>query len=142
MATLQEQRQAIAAGMAASRQATGGDERRAIGQRLIEERTGKAVVEDLNRLTAPGRPRSNLSPVSPVGSLPAAVGRGEYKKPAATTGGIASPLVERPDTRTFHEAKAVWSSDGFMPLLVKRVATVSMLDANAEAVELEFENVP
>lgn len=137
MATLQEQRQAIAAGMSASRAATGQASRNAAGQAMIEQRTGKAVAADINRLTRPQRSRKTLSPVPPVGALPASRGRGVYKPPAATgTGGIASPLTE-PD----YSAREWWpnghlSSDGLFVLpAAKRVV---MTDANGAEVIFDY----
>lgn len=146
MATLQEQRQAIAQGMASSRAATGGDERRATGQRIIEERTGKAVADDLNRLISQPRQRQTLKTVSPVGALPAGVGRGVYVPPAATTGGgIASPLTEKtkvvggktvPDNELW--AAGYPSSDGLLVLPAWK--TVRLTDANGAEVVFEYAN--
>ncbi|MDP2244010.1 hypothetical protein [Pseudomonas sp.] len=141
MATLQEQRQAIAAGMAASRAPTAEAERKAIGKRIIEERTGKAVVEDLNRLTTPARQRSSLRPVGAVGALPASVGRGVYQEPAATTGGIASPLAEDvtllegkyyPDREYWPEGHT--SSDGLFVLPAIKI--LNLRDANDAVVQI------
>lgn len=136
MATLAEQRRAIAAGVAAGRQATGEGERKAIGQRIIEERTGKAVVDDVNSLIKPERQRRQQRTVQPVGAVPAGQGRGEYKTPPATTGGIASPITE-PD----YAAREYWptglvSSDGlfFLPAEKKIVAA----DANGAEVIFEY----
>lgn len=136
MATLAEQRAAIAQGMAASRAPTAGAERRATGQRIIEERTGKSVAEDINRLVNPVRQRRSLTSVPVVGAVPAGVGRGSYKEPTATTGGIASPVTE-PD----FAAREFWpnglkSSDGlfFMPAVKKIVAQ----DASGAEVIFEY----
>lgn len=144
MATLQEQRQAIAQGMASSRAATGGDERRATGQRIIEERTGKAVADDLNRLISQPRQRQTLKTVSPVGALPAGVGRGVYVPPAATTGGgIASPLTEKTKDqggspvadREYYPAGLV-SSDGL--LILPAIKRQTFTDANGAEVVMDF----
>lgn len=136
MASLQEQRQAIAAGMAASRQATGAAERRATGQRIIEERTGKAVAEDINRLVNQPRQRRSLRTVPPVGAVPAGKGRGTYTEPTSGTAGIASPITE-PDfaVREFW-ANGLVSSDGllFLPAVKKVVAA----DANGAEVIFEY----
>lgn len=136
MATLAEQRRAIAAGVAAGRQATSEAERKAIGQRIIEERTGKAVVDDVNALIKPERPRRQQRTVQPVGAVPAGQGRGDYKAPPATTGGIASPITE-PD----YAAREFWptglvSSEGlfFLPAEKKIVAQ----DANGAEVIFEY----
>src|SRR5690606_39138742 len=72
--------------------------RRAIGDRITAERRGDQVVEDINRLRRPEPRRSPpLRTLTPVGGVPAAVGRGVYTPPVArgTGGGIASPLTEK-----------------------------------------------
>lgn len=145
MATLQQQRQAIAQGVANSRQATGAAERQAIGQGLIEERTGKQVAEDINRLVTPARQRRSLPAVPAVGAVPASKGRGEYKPPPATTGGIASPLTEKtkvvsgktvPDNELWPAGYP--SSDGLFVLPAWK--TVRFIDATGAEVILEYAN--
>lgn len=143
MATLQQQRQAIAEGMAARRAATGGDERKALGKSLIEQRTGKAVAEDINRLAVTRGPRKTLRRIEPVGALPSSRGRGVYIPPPATGGGgIASPLTEItaaggvpvrdywPDGMT--------SSDGLFVL--PAIKTLNLLDDNGEEVTIQLAN--
>lgn len=139
MATLAEQRRANGQRIEAERRANGEriqNERRATGQRITEERTGKAVADDLNRLVQPTRQRSSLRSVPPVGAVPAGVGRGSYKEPAATTAGIASPITE-PDfaVREFW-ANGLVSSDGlfFLPAVKKVIAQ----DANGAEVIFEY----
>ena len=136
MATLAEQRRAIAAGVAAGRQATGEAERKAIGQRIIEERTGKAVVDDVIALIRPERQRRQQRTVQPVGAVPAGQGRGVYKAPPSTaTGGLSSPLTET-GTREYHPVTILTSSDGIFTLQVEHVKKLFMTDANS--VEHEF----
>lgn len=144
MATLEQQRRANGERIQNERRANGERieaERRAIGNRMVEERTGKSVADDLNRLTTPQQQRRSLPSVPAVGAVPAGVGRGEYVPPAATTGGIASPITE-PDfaVREFWPTGLV-SSDGlfFLPAVKKIVAQ----DANAAEVIFEYaEPVP
>ncbi|WP_049325960.1 hypothetical protein [Stutzerimonas stutzeri] len=137
MATLQEQRQAIAAGMSASRAATGQASRQATGQAMIEQRTGKAVAADINRLTRPQQSRKTLSPIQPVGALPASRGRGVYKPPAAGgTAGIASPVIE-----VSAATRAYWpggwpSNDGL--LVLPAIRHVQMQDANGAEVIFDY----
>ena len=95
MPTLAEQRAAIRAGVNSTRAGTGAAERRAIGQRIVAERRGESVVEDINRLITPTRVRRTLRSVPAVGALPSTRGRGNYTPPPATGGGIASPLTEK-----------------------------------------------
>jgi len=153
MATLQEQRRAIAAGMAARRAPTGEAERKAIGKRMIEERTGKSVAEDLNRLAAPQQQRRSLPGISSVGALPASVGRATYKAPAAAaTAGIASPLVEidtadgapagEAGREYYPDHYSLYSSDYLIALEIRPLKTLRMTDLNGDAVELQFKKPP
>ena len=137
MATLEEQRRAIAAGMASSRAATGQAERKATGQSLIERRTGKAVVEDINRLTGPRPQRKTLTPIAPVGALPPTRGRGVYKAPASGTGGggLLSPITEV--SRTRHPPHLFESSDGLVIFTLRRTNELRMQDfAGVEEVRI------
>lgn len=146
MATLQQQRQAIANGMASRRSATGQAERDAAGKAMIEQRTGKAVAEDINRLTDRTPTRKTLRRVEPVGALPASRGRGVYKAPpAAGGGGIASPLTENvissggklvPD-REYWPA-GMTSSDGLF--ILPAIKTLNLTDANGESVQIMLAN--
>lgn len=140
MATLEEQRRATAAGMAASRAPTGQAQRRAGGQAMIERRTGKAVAEDINRLTGTQTRRRMLRPIEPVGALPPSRGRGVYQVPPATgTGGVASPLVEIPDSRQYHnESKGFYSNDYLIFTRVQPLKSMEFTDANGAAVMMQF----
>ncbi|MTZ15223.1 hypothetical protein GNE00_15845 [Pseudomonas sp. JL972] len=139
MATLQEQRRAIAEGMRRSRAATGEAQRNATGNSIIEQRTGRAVADDINRLTKPPQQRRTLRPVEPVGSLPPSRGRGVYKPPAAGgTAGIASPLTEEAATRAYYPNRLIASTDGAVFFSVRAVKTLTMRDANDAEVVLEL----
>ena len=132
MATLQEQRRAIAAGMAARRAPTGEAERNAAGKRMIEERTGKSVAADLNRLAAPQQRRRSLPGISPVGAVPAGVGRGSYVAPAAKSGGIASPLTEPSYAAREYWPGGDYSTDGLLII----PATKKMVLTDADGAEV------
>jgi hypothetical protein len=151
MATLAQQRQAIAAGISSSRAATGGAERRAtgsrieaerrgIGQRIEAERRGEAVVADINRLINPTKQRRTLRTVQPVGAVPATRGRGNYTPPPATGGGgIASPLTEQSyAAREFHDSYFLFSADGVFVWEMQPVSKIVMTDANGAQVEQIF----
>jgi len=152
VATLQQQRQAIAAGMAASRAPTGQAQRQAAGQAMESnrrgiadanylQRTGQQVANDINRLTAPRPPRKTLRPVEPVGALPPSHGRGEYKAPPATGAGIAGPLQET--SRTYAaEPEFIESIDGRGYWRVRRVESITMVDANGNEVVLSYLQAP
>lgn len=117
-------------------------QRRAGGQAMIEERTGKSVVSDINRLTRPPAKRRPLSRIDPVGALPASRGRGVYNAPpAAQAGGIASPLTETASSREYYAAVNRPSTDGLVFFSVRAVQRVHMTDANDAEVVLEFQNV-
>lgn len=127
MATLQQQRQAIAAGMAASRAPTGQSQRQAGGQAMVERRTGTTVADDINRLTEPRPPRRTLGSIEPVGALPPSRGRGVYKEPSTGTG-LLSPIEEV--SRTRHPPRIVESSDGLVAFTLRRTNELIMRDAN------------
>lgn len=143
MPTLQQQRRSIADAMSASRAATGQASRQETGRSVAEHRTGRAVVDDINRLTNTQAPRKTLRPVVPLGSLPASRGRGQYKPPAASSGGIASPLVENTvlvngvsvADRTYW-ASGLVSSDGLFVL--PAIKTLNLTDANGAAVQVQL----
>jgi len=139
MPTNEELRRASGRAMEESRRAGGRAmevNRRAGGQAMIAQRTGKAVAADINVLTKPQQARKTLKPIAPVGALPASRGRGEYTPPAATGGGIASPLTE-----SSYAAREWWggglpSSDGLFILpAAKRVV---MTDANGAEVIFDY----
>lgn len=146
MPTLEERRRATAKSVSAGRAATGEAARRATGRSMIEDRTGKAVVADINRLTQPQTTRKTLRSIAPVGALPPSRGRGEYKAPPASTGGgIAGPLAEK---RTLTDDKYVpdreyWpggltSSDGLF--ILPAIKTLKLIDANGDDVEVWLAN--
>ncbi len=141
MATLEERRRANGARIEAERRANGEriqDQRRAIGNRMIEERTGKAVADDINSLARPERPRKTQRTIQPVGGLPASRGRADYKEPAATSaGGIASPLTET-GVREYHPVTLLTSSDGIFTLQVEHVKKLFMTDANNAEHEFNY----
>lgn len=139
--TLADERRAIAPGMAASRAATGADERRAIGQRLVNERRG--IKEDLNALEKSPRKNAQLPQLERRGTRGPAVGVGSWnpnRVPATGEGGLSGPLTEV--SRTNHPPRVVWSSDGLVPFLIQRVNQVTMQDENGDQVPWSFADVP
>lgn len=136
--TLAQQRAAIRAGVSNSRVARGGDERRAIGKRIVAERRGESVVEDLNRLIIPTRVRRTLRSVPALGALPVARGRGNYTPPPATSpgGGIASPLIEGAAALREWWPTGWPSTDGIFEYPAEK--RVLMTDANGAEVEFQY----
>lgn len=145
MSTSADQRRAIGAGISNSRAATGAAERRAIGNRIVTERRGESVVEDLNRLITPTRQRRTLRTVQPVGALPVTRGRGNYVPPPANNagGGIASPLTETSYAlREVYDPLYLTTSDGVMVWEFLPPKKIIFTDANgAEVVEIYAEPV-
>lgn len=144
--TLADERRGIAQGMAASRAATGGAERRATGQSLVDERRGiaqrlvderRGIKEDLNALEKSPRKGAQLPQLERRGTRQPAMGVGSWNpnRVPAASGGIASPLVEQPGTRELSGEVSLVSVDGLIVMRVPRSVTYHMLDANgAEAV--------
>lgn len=139
--SLASERAAIGAGITNSRASTGAAERRAIGQRIVAERRGESVVEDLNRLQRPARTVRTLRSVPAVGGVPALRGRGSYVAPPPATGGggIASPLTETDYAqREFHPSLYLQSADGIFVWEIKPPSKIVMTDANGATVEQVF----
>ncbi|WP_395501837.1 hypothetical protein [Ectopseudomonas mendocina] len=142
MATLAEQRAQIAEGMRRSRQGTSEASRRAAGQAMIERRTGRAEVDDINALVNQPRQRRSLPAVEPRGSVAPQRGRGNYTAPAGGTGGgIASPLTAT--ARTFAaDPVYVETVDGSGLFRVRALDTLTLQDAEGREVlitDLAFE---
>ena len=140
MATLADQRRAIAEGMRASRQATGEAERRATGEAMVRRRTGRDDIDDINAVVRQPRQRTALPAVAPRGGVPAQVGTGNYAAPPASTGGgIASPLVEQPGTREYYDSVLRPSTDGAVFFTVRATKKITMTDASGAAVVMEYQ---
>lgn len=138
--SLASERAAIRAGVTNSRTSNGAAERRAIGQRIVAERRGESVVEDLNRLQRPARTVRTLRSVPAVGGVPALRGRGSYVAPeAAVGGGIASPLTETNYAlREFHDSRYFTTVDGIFVWQIDPPKKFVMEDANGATVEQIF----
>lgn len=131
MATLAEQRAQIAEGMRRSRQGTSEASRRAAGQAMIERRTGRAEVDDINALVNQPRQRRSLPAVEPRGSVAPRRGRGNYTAPPAAGGGLAWPLTEDDAaTRVFWSSQVISSADGLVAIQIKPLRTMMLRDAN------------
>lgn len=140
MATLAQQRAAIAAGMRASRQGTSEASRRATGEAMVSRRTGRDEVEDLNAVITQPRQRRTLRSVEPRGSVPAQVGRGNYTAPPATGGGLAWPLTEDdPGLREFYtSSRIVSSADGLVAIRLRNMKSITLRDDNDEEGQIIF----
>lgn len=149
MATLAEQRAAIAAGMQASRTSNAAAERQAIHDNMVARRTGRGVQRDLNSLESSKRKSGELKGVEPRGARPATRSVGEARvEPARTTaGGIASPLTEVETAegsgvslREYYEDVTVfYSTDYLMAVELQPLKQLHMTDANGDPVALKFQ---
>lgn len=117
--------------------------RRMLGRQMEAARRGETVVEDIARLTPPPAPRRTLTSVPAVGGIGAQRGRADYNPPRSLGGGggIASPLIEQPNTRTYHDPVVIPSTDGMAWIKWVGVKKVTMLDAAGATVEMEYLNV-
>lgn len=121
--------------------ATNEEKRRKIGSDMIERRTGRAQVDDINALLNPPRERRTLKQLEPRGGVTGQVGTGNYTAPPATGGGIASPLVE-PDAgnREYYPTVLLPTTDGLAWVRLRSVRRYVMEDANGDEVIQEFAN--
>lgn len=141
--SLASERAAIGAGITSTRAPAAGAERRATGQRIVAERRGESVVEDLNRLQRPARTVRTLRSVPSVGGVPALRGRGSYVAPPPATGGggIASPLEEQDyGARTFHAMRYLETSDGIFTFELGPPNKIVMTDANSVNHDFNYAN--
>ena len=144
MATNEEKRRATGTNNEAARRAIGTNNeaaRRKIGSDMIERRTGRAQVDDINALLNPPRERRTLKQLEPRGGVTGQVGTGNYTAPPATGGGIASPLVE-PDAgnREYYPTVLLPTTDGLAWARLRSVRRYVMEDANGDEVIQEFAN--
>ncbi len=136
MATNEEKRRAIGTNNEAAR--------RKIGSDMIERRTGRAQVDDINALLNPPRERRTLKQLEPRGGVTGQVGTGNYTAPPATGGGIASPLTERnrPDGRAdreyYPDGVAYYSNDYMLAVLIQPLRQLNMIDAEGRDVPFIF----
>lgn len=138
MATLAEQRAAIAAGMQASRTSNAAAERQAIHDNMVARRTGRGVQRDLNSLESSKRKSGELKGVEPRGGRPATRSAGAARaEPARTTsGGIASPVAESDYSAREWWPAGVPSTDGL--LVLPAAKKIVMTDANGAEVIFEY----
>lgn len=110
-------RAAGAASEAARRAGDGAAARRAGGDAMLERRTGRAQVDEINALVNQPRPRKQLKTLTPRGALPAQTSPGiNTPTPAATSGGIASPLTEQNYAAREYWPNGEYSNDGLLTL--------------------------
>lgn len=122
-------------------------ERRAIQTRNTAERRGSSIQDDLNSLVRPEKQAAQLRTVEPRGSLPATRGSAPYVAPktSSAAGGIASPVTEKTKIVSGQTVpdREYWpagltSSDGLFVL--PAIKTQNMTDANGAEVVFQFAN--
>lgn len=142
--TNEQRRRASGAANAANRQGSGAAnaaERRAGGAAMIERRTGKSQVDEINSVVVQPKARKTLKAISPRGPLPAQTSPGaDTPNPARNTGGagLASPLTEPSFAAREFWPTGLVSSDGlfFLPAEKK----VVMQDAEGSPAVFEYAN--
>ncbi|WP_043309286.1 hypothetical protein [Pseudomonas sp. ML96] len=148
MATLEEQRRAIGAGITQARAATGAAERQAIHDNMVAKRTGRNIQNDLNALAPSPRKQAGLRQLESRGARPATSSPAlNTPQPTNQGTGIASPLTEKvgeggADTRTYYPERTLPTTDGLLVFRVKRTKTITLIDDNAAEVVMELSNVP
>jgi len=147
MATNEEKRRAIGSNNEAARRAIGTNNeaaRRRIGSDMIERRTGRAQVDDINALVNQPRQRRTLPAVAPRGGVPAQTGTGNYTAPpAGAGGGIAGPLVEVSGSREYFANKTqFYTSDFLFVVEIQPLRRMTMMDANGAEVPFEYREPP
>ncbi|RIA22672.1 hypothetical protein DFO61_3362 [Ectopseudomonas oleovorans] len=150
--TLADERRGIAQGMAASRAATGGAERRATGQSLVDERRGigqrlvderRGIKDDLNALEKSPRKNAQLPQLERRGTRGPAMGVGSWnpaRVPSTGGGGLVSPITEV--SRTVHPDRLEWSSEGLVAFTRKPTKELIMEDAAGRLETRVFPNAP
>lgn len=136
MPSLADQRRAIGTNNEAAR--------RQIGSDMIERRTGRAQVDDINALVKQPGARRTLKQLEPRGSVPAQTGTGNYQPPAAGAGGgIAGPLVEVSGSREYFANKTQFYTSEFLFVVeIQPLQRMTMMDANGAAVSFEYKEPP
>lgn len=117
------------------------DERRAIAEGMAAARKPEQVLGDLQSLESRRRKAGTLNELERRGARDAIPGRSTYTAPAATGGGIASPLTE-PDAgaREYFDQVLMPTTDGLVWARWKSVKRLIMKDANNAEVVFEFKN--
>lgn len=141
MTNAEKRRASGAANEAARRAGDGAAARRASGDAMIERRTGRTQVDEINALVNQPRVRKQLKTIGPRGALPAQTSPGtDTPNPKASPGGggLASPLTEPSFAAREFWPTGLRSSDGlfFLPAEKK----VVMQDAEGSPAVFEYAN--
>lgn len=117
------------------------EERQAIAKGIADARKPEQLLGDLQSLESRRRKTGTLNELERRGARAAIPGRSTYTAPAATGGGIASPLTE-PDAaaREYFDQVLLPTTDGLVWARWKSVKKLVMKDANNAEVVFEFKN--
>ncbi|OLU23879.1 hypothetical protein [Pseudomonas sp. PA27(2017)] len=112
--------------------------RRQIGRDMIERRTGKQQVDDINAVVTPPRQNRTLQRQEPRGGLAGGVGVGVYTPPPASPGGagIASPLTVQQIIYA-EEPSYIATFDASGYFAVKMITRMVMVDAEGRQIIVE-----
>lgn len=117
------------------------EERQAIAKGIADARKPEQLLGDLQSLESRRRKTGTLNELERRGTRAAIPGRSTYTAPAASGGGIASPLTE-PDAaaREYFDQVLLPTTDGLVWARWKSVKKLVMKDANNAEVIFEFKN--
>lgn len=117
------------------------EERQAIAKGIADARKPEQLLGDLQSLESRRRKTGTLNELERRGARAAIPGRSTYTAPAASGGGIASPLTE-PDAaaREYFDQVLLPTTDGLVWARWKSVKKLVMKDANNAEVVFEFKN--
>lgn len=115
-----------------------GDERRALGRALVQQRTGRSTVDALNRVVTRQKAQKTLRQLDPRGAIPAQRGRGDYTgpRPGGTAAGVAWPLTEQNYSQRVYWPKGEASSDGLFFFPAIRTLVLTDADGRTGSVNL------
>lgn len=101
--------------------------RQAIGTAMVDLRTGRSVVDAIDRLSKAPTPRKSLPTLDPRGGVAAQRGVAPWvdSRPSSSGGGVAWPLTEQLFGQREYWEGGQASSDGlfFFPAIKKLVLT-------------------
>lgn len=120
---------------------TQAERRRQIGadNKSARQASGRAMRDDMRALSEAPKVREPLPVVPRRGSMDAARGRSVWSgAEPITSGGIASPLTETPDTREYFAETVVMPADGYFVYSVKAVKKLTLTDADNNPVEINL----
>ena len=101
-----------------------------------------SLAESINKLVDQSLVKAALEDAKPAQPIGPSRGTGRMQVAAkAAGGGIASPLIETSyASRTYHVGVMVTSSDGLFTF--QALKTINFVDANSNAVQLQFAAPP